>query len=142
VDRSSSVGIATGYVLDGLGSNPGVGRDFPHPSTLVLMPARPPMQWVPGLPRGKAAGARCCSSTPSSTEFKERVELFLCSTSGASWRVLGRPLLLILLLLGGNNNNNNNNNTADAQTETRQQYWRHILTGAEIRCGSIPWKRM
>jgi hypothetical protein len=32
VDRVSSGGIATRYGLDGSGSNPGGGGDFPHPS--------------------------------------------------------------------------------------------------------------
>jgi hypothetical protein len=45
----SSVGIATGYGLDG----PGIEfRDFPHLSRPVLGPTQPPAQWVPGLSRG------------------------------------------------------------------------------------------
>jgi hypothetical protein len=57
----SSVGIATVYRLDG----PGIekksrwGRDFSHTSTPALGPTQPPVQWVPGLSRGKAAGAWC-----------------------------------------------------------------------------------
>ena len=47
----SSVGIATDYELDGLGSNPGVDENF-RPSRPVLEPTQPPVQWVPGLSRG------------------------------------------------------------------------------------------
>jgi hypothetical protein len=48
----SSVGIATSYGLDGPGSNPGGGRDFPHLSRPTPGPTQPPVQWVPGFSRG------------------------------------------------------------------------------------------
>ena len=61
----SVVGIATGYGLDGPGSNPGGGRDFPHLSTPALGPTQPPVQWVSGLSEGwRAAGARRWPLTP------------------------------------------------------------------------------
>ena len=47
----SSVGIVTDYGLDGPGSNPG-GDEIFRPSTPVLGPTQPPVQWVPGLSRG------------------------------------------------------------------------------------------
>ena len=77
----SSVGIATGYWLDG----PGIesrwgGRDFPHLSRPVLGPTQPPVQWVPGLSRGlRAAGAWRWPLTPFWCRGHERVELYLYS---------------------------------------------------------------
>jgi hypothetical protein len=51
--RDSSVGIATSYGQDG----PGI--DFSHKSGPALGPTQFPVQWVPGLSGGKAAGAWC-----------------------------------------------------------------------------------
>jgi hypothetical protein len=48
----SSVSIATGYGLDGLGIESRWGRDIPHLSRPALGPASSPVQWVPGLSRG------------------------------------------------------------------------------------------
>jgi hypothetical protein len=45
---------------------------------------------------GKAARAWCWSPTPSSTEVKERVELYIFSPSGPPWPVVGRTLPLPL----------------------------------------------
>jgi hypothetical protein len=48
----SSVGIATGYGLDGPGIECRWGRDFSHLSRPALGPTQLPVQWVPGISRG------------------------------------------------------------------------------------------
>ena len=50
--RDSSVGIATRYGLDSSVIESRWGRDFPHPSRPALGSTQPPVQWVPGPPRG------------------------------------------------------------------------------------------
>jgi hypothetical protein len=76
--RYSSVSIATGYGLDGPGIESRLGRDFPHLSRPALGPTQPPVQWVPGLCRGKERPWRDADpSPPSSAVDHERVELYV-----------------------------------------------------------------
>jgi hypothetical protein len=49
---NSSVGIATGYGLDGPEIESRWGRDFSNTSRQALVPTQPPVQWVSGLSRG------------------------------------------------------------------------------------------
>jgi hypothetical protein len=60
----SSVGIAAGYGLDGLGIEPQWGRDFSHVSRPALGPTQPPVQWYRVFPGGKAAEVWCWPPTP------------------------------------------------------------------------------
>jgi len=93
VGRDSAGGIATrcrlvDRVIESRWG--GGGRDFPHQSKRALWPTQPPIQRVPGLfPGGKAAEAWRWPPTTSSAKAKERVELYLYSSSGPSWSVLG-----------------------------------------------------
>jgi hypothetical protein len=56
-EPGSSVGIATGYWLDGPGIESRWGRDFSHTSKPALGPTQSPIQWYRVFPGGKAAGA-------------------------------------------------------------------------------------
>ena len=69
----SSVGIATGQGLDGPGIESRWRRDFPHLSRPALGPTQPPVQWVPGLSRGKERPGRDADPSPpsSAVDMKE-----------------------------------------------------------------------
>ena len=62
----SSVGIATGYGLDGPGSNAG-GDEIFRPSRPALGPTQPPVKWVTGLFRGKVRWWRAADLSPPSS---------------------------------------------------------------------------
>ena len=52
IGPGSSVGVATGYELDGPGIESRWVRAIPHLSIPALGPTQPPVQWVPCLSRG------------------------------------------------------------------------------------------
>jgi hypothetical protein len=87
--QDSSVVIVTHYRLDGLGSNPGGGKIFrtctDRPWGLLSL-LHNGYRVFPG---GKQAGHGIDHPPPSSTEVKERVELYLYSPSGSLWPILG-----------------------------------------------------
>ena len=67
----SSVGIATGYGLDGPGIESLWGRDFPHLSRPALGPTQPTLQWLRVFPGGKERPGRDADpSLPSSVVMK------------------------------------------------------------------------
>jgi hypothetical protein len=75
-------------------SNPGGGEVFHNVQTGSLThPASYKLgtEFFPGV---KRPGRGVDHPTPSSTEFKERAELYLYSTSGPSWPVIGWKIIL------------------------------------------------
>jgi hypothetical protein len=83
--RYISVGIATHYGLGGPGIE-SLWRPWSPPRHLY--------DWYRVFYGGKVAVARFWPPAPSSAEVKERMELYLYSTSGPSWPVLGWTLPL------------------------------------------------
>ena len=93
VSRDSSVGIATRYRLDGPGIEFRLGWDFSAPAQTG--PGAYPVSCTmgtgsfPGVKRPR----RGADHPPSSKcRDQERVGLYLCSSSGPSWPVMGAPL--------------------------------------------------
>jgi hypothetical protein len=66
-EPDSSVGIATGYGLDGSGIEYRWGRAFPHMSRPALESTQPPVQWVPSLSRSKERPGRDTDPSPPSS---------------------------------------------------------------------------
>ena len=91
-EPDSSVGIATYYVLDGPGSNPG-GDEIFSPSRPDLRPKQPPVKWVSGVSRGSSAAGACCwPLTPFYCPGHGRVELYLYPPSRPHRPVIGITL--------------------------------------------------
>jgi hypothetical protein len=82
-------------LLDGPGIESRWGRDFPQPSRPALGLTQPPINgYWSSLPGIKRPGRGVDHPPSSSTRVKEREELYLYSSSGSSWPVLGRTLPL------------------------------------------------
>jgi hypothetical protein len=82
----SAVVIATRYGLHGPGIEARWGPHFPHPSGEVLGPTQPPVKLVPGVfPGLRRAGRGVDHPSPSTTDVKERVQIYFYSPSGTSW---------------------------------------------------------
>jgi hypothetical protein len=73
--RDSAVGTAIGWT--DRGSNPGGGRDFPHPSRSALGLSSSYTMGTGSFPGVKRQGRGVDHPSPSSAEVKERVELYL-----------------------------------------------------------------
>jgi len=87
--RDIAVVIATRSGVHSPGIECQWGRDFPHPSRSSPRPTHPPAQGVPkAFPGVKRSGRGADYSLPSSAKGKERVELYLCFSSGSSCPVL------------------------------------------------------
>jgi hypothetical protein len=83
--RDSAIGIAAGYGLDGPGIKSQWGRDFQHPSR----PALGSTMGTGSFLEVKQPGRGADHPPPSMAEVKERIKLYLYSSSGPSWPVLG-----------------------------------------------------
>jgi hypothetical protein len=85
--------IVTHYELGGTGFEPRWGKDFPYQAIPHPRPIQSQVKWVPGLlPGGERPGHDVNHPPPSSSEVKERVELYRYPHSGPSYLVVGRTL--------------------------------------------------
>ena len=90
ISRDSSVGIETGYGLDGPGIESRWEARFSSP--VQIGPEAHPASYRIGagsFPGVKRPGRGADHPPPYIVEIKESVELYICSTSGPSWPVLG-----------------------------------------------------
>jgi hypothetical protein len=79
--RNGVVGIATRYGLEGPGIESRWWREFPHLSTPALRLTQPPVQWVPGISRGKGGRGVVFTNHPHLVcrGSRKSVELYLYS---------------------------------------------------------------
>jgi hypothetical protein len=90
LDRDSSDGIATRYVLGGPGIESRWGQGFPQSSRPALEPNKPPIDGYRLSFWGVKRPGRCVDhATLSSVEAKERVKLYIYCPTEPSWPVLG-----------------------------------------------------
>jgi len=95
VGRESAVGIATRYGLDRPVSDPSGGSRFSAPvQTGSGAYSASYTMGTGSFPGIKRPGRSVDHQLPSNTEVKKRVELYLYSTHGPSWTVIGWTLLL------------------------------------------------
>jgi hypothetical protein len=90
VGQDNSVGIVTRYGMDGQGIESQCGTKFSAP--VQTGPGAHTASYTMGtgsFPGVKRPGLGVDHLPPSSAEVKERVELYLYSSSGPSWPVLG-----------------------------------------------------
>jgi hypothetical protein len=84
VGQDIVVGVVTHYGLDAPRIKSWGGRDYPRAHRRALQPTQHPRQWVLGLFPGVKQPGHVVDPASSSSEFKERVQLYLYS--GPSWR--------------------------------------------------------
>ena len=72
----SSVGIETGYGLEGLGIESRWGWNFPHLSRTALGPTQSPVQSVPSFPQGKERPGREANPSPPSSSVVKKEQSY------------------------------------------------------------------
>ena len=96
VGRDSSVGIATRYGLDGPEDRIPVGARFSEPVQNGPGAHSASCTMGTGSFLGvKRPGRGADHPSPSSAEVEGRVELYICSSSGPSWPVVGRAFQFV-----------------------------------------------